>query len=499
MRLSILALSFLWSIACEVTPMPVVDTTEVSSAITTGSVTEDTATDVASSTTTCLTTWCGTTDTGVAVETGSSTSVVTTGATDTGFVDTEQTAIAPTVTIITPEESWEGDVGVSHTFEAETVLGAEASMVQYEWDFGDGSVFSTYSDTITHTYASPGIYDVTMTASQFDGSDAACDTDGVCAVTIVTNYTPCTSGDDEDCMGRVTIGGDKKIQYWRNYALGTENDAITKVVIIQHGNGRTADSYFGSAIAAATTEGVLHSTLILAPRFQTVGDDPAEDELYWESRDWKWGYPSEDGTNTISYDVMDELFEKIGDPGKFPNLEEIVFYGHSAGGQFVSRYVAGSEAADLATLLGVNIRFVVANPSSVVYLDNHRAVSGTTDTFEVPFALFTCPEYNVYGYGLDFLSTYMFRSTLSEIRNRYEDRHITFMVGTDDTDDHDLDTDCEAMLQGQHRLERMEIFFNYLQTYYDTSRKDLLYVKGVGHTNYGMLTSPEGRELIFSK
>ena len=86
-----------------------------------------------------------------------------------------------------------------------------------------------------------------------------------------------------------------------------------------------------------------------------------------------------------SFAVADRLLAELSDAKRFPNLRRIVLAGHSAGGQFVNRYVAvgrlGESGAGPARRL--EYRFLVANPSSYLYLDGRRPVAGG-DRFEVP-------------------------------------------------------------------------------------------------------------------
>lgn len=57
----------------------------------------------------------------------------------------------------------------------------------------------------------------------------------------------------------------------------------------------------------------------------------------------------------------------------FPHLKAIVVSGHSAGGQYVTRYEMANQIHDT---LGVPITYVVSNPSSYAYLDPERPVGG---------------------------------------------------------------------------------------------------------------------------
>ena len=49
-----------------------------------------------------------------------------------------------------------------------------SGIVLYEWDFGDGSTFSSSAEEAEHVYASPGTYAVTLTVTDNEGSSATC-------------------------------------------------------------------------------------------------------------------------------------------------------------------------------------------------------------------------------------------------------------------------------------------------------------------------------------
>jgi len=281
--------------------------------------------------------------------------------------------------------------------------------------------------------------------------------------------------------------------------LGTPSPDITRAVIVQHGNSRTAASYFGYIVEASIAEGLIERTLILAVKFITLEDGPAADELYWSSSGWKKGDPSLNGPGLSSFDVMDHLFAELSAPGRFPNLEKIVLVGHSAGGQFVNRFAGGSRAEE--DLAGIEVRYIVANPSSYMYLNEARRIDGHVDLFEVPApGEIACPySYNDYKYGLEERNEYMSRLTGDGIRGQYTVRDVIYLLGTEDDDPQGdgLDRSCPAMLQGDHRLMRGTVFYNHLCTFFDCSNHLFVLVPGIGHSGRGMFTSDEGRGVIF--
>jgi hypothetical protein len=197
--------------------------------------------------------------------------------------------------------------------------------------------------------------------------------------TPVSNPTPVANQENGICSQRITIeidGSPMRIPYCRNYALGTANDAIERAVIVIHGTNRTAGNYFNYVSnAVAQVEGMDAQTIILAPQFLIEEDieiNDLEDELlFWSDGGWKRGDNSittDQNPRSVlisSFGVLDIILEKLTDRDKFPNLANIVIVGHSAGGQFVSRYAAGGQMpAILAQQSNYHIRYIVANPSS---------------------------------------------------------------------------------------------------------------------------------------
>ena len=46
---------------------------------------------------------------------------------------------------------------------------SDSTLVQWTWNFGDGVIITTTNDSIVHTYATPGVYTVTMTVQDING------------------------------------------------------------------------------------------------------------------------------------------------------------------------------------------------------------------------------------------------------------------------------------------------------------------------------------------
>ena len=203
--------------------------------------------------------------------------------------------------------------------------------------------------------------------------------------------SPCSSSTGTACLGRLTLDLGWRVPYWRTYPLGTSNSRVTIAIVVVHGTDRNPDAYFGHAIEAALQERVLDSTLILAPHFQIEDDDPESDELFWSDGGWKQGDRALNG-GLSSFTVVDRIIERLADRTAFPNLRRVVITGHSAGGQYTTRFAAGSRAQNGLAHLG--FRYVIANPSSYLYLRSERPVltDATMRNFRVPAVLSKTPR-----------------------------------------------------------------------------------------------------------
>jgi pimeloyl-ACP methyl ester carboxylesterase len=195
-----------------------------------------------------------------------------------------------------------------------------------------------------------------------------------------------------------------------------------------------------------------------------------------------------------SFAVVDALLADLATPGRFPSVSDVVVVGHSAGGQFANRYAAGSPEAAFRD----DIRFMVANPSSYLYFDPVRYDEDAA-RFAIPET--DCSGYDRYKYGMDDRNRYMEASSATELRDRYRDRRVTYLLGALDTGEHDdsLDVSCEGRIQGPNRLERGQRYFDYLGLYLgpDVYRThELLLVRGVGHDGEAMLNAMAVRQIL---
>jgi pimeloyl-ACP methyl ester carboxylesterase len=269
-----------------------------------------------------------------------------------------------------------------------------------------------------------------------------------------------------------------------------DGDATARrVLIVVHGVLRDADYYYDTGREAIASAHAAH-VLLIAPQFvekvDLHGSVPA-DTLYWNG-EWPGGSDAVAPAPISTYDVLDAILARLSDRERFPAMKEIVVAGHSAGGQIVQRYAVVGKAPQLAPGSAVPVHLVVANPSSYYYFSNWR-----------PDPQKRCGEFNHWRYGLIGAPRYVI-GTATALEARYVTRHVTYLLGTADTDPHeeDLDRSCGGEAQGPYRFARGKNYIHYLQQRHPGgTRQTYAFVRGVGHNNRRMFTSPCGRATLF--
>ena len=293
------------------------------------------------------------------------------------------------------------------------------------------------------------------------------------------------------------------LPYYSNLSLNQVHDDTKLAVVVLHGASRNADDYYDRMYAIVNGVG-MDSTIIIAPQFLRTGDlddhNLSEDVLYWTSTtNWTAGYTSGNTSDhnrpfTISsYSIMDTLLYRLAMNN--PILNQMVFVGFSAGGQFVNRYVGGNDVTErIFQEFNLSIRYIVGSPSSYLYMNDERRIQNTVDQFAVPSG---CSGYNDYKYGLDDLNNYMSNAGSDSIKIRYSRREVIYLIGgSDDAGT----TDCQSMAQGNHRYERSIIYFNYLQYYFSSEilgRHQHAIIPNIDHDSYNIFNSACGRKALF--
>ena len=270
---------------------------------------------------------------------------------------------------------------------------------------------------------------------------------------------------------------------------------IERVLIIIHGRLRNAQTYLQSGEHAAELAGQSATTLVIAPQFLNetdVAQHPVADTvLRWQGNEWMAGGESTAPFRLSSYDALDEIIARLGDRQQFPDLKHIVIAGHSGGAQVVQRYAMLGHDKSALEAAGVQLRYVVANPSSYTYFDERRPVA---------FNHAGCPQFNRWKYGLTDIPAYAEGQTAALLQEKYLKRNIVYLLGQQDVDPNHpaLDKSCEAKAQGPNRLARGRYYFNYLKRLQPQGlQQQLIEVPGVGHNGDGMFTSPQGQQALF--
>lgn len=272
----------------------------------------------------------------------------------------------------------------------------------------------------------------------------------------------------------------------------------TRLVFVQHGRQPIAEDYLEVMESAAQKAGLLDETFIVAPQFMRQNDwnsyiggwpwDFTPDfDLHWLGSDWAIGETSTQNNDALarsSFKVYDLMVGAALQ--RMPDVEEVIFVGQSAGGQFIHRYAAvGTPSLPP----GVTARYVSANPQSYLYMNGTRPFP-VPNTNQAPNNN-NCPNYNAYHVGMgSFDATdqqYIISVGPNQIRNQYKNRDVTYLVGQFDTGDPEGGVySCRMKVQGQHRLERGMAYADYIQDYYWQNFGAIIdhrfqMVPGVGH------------------
>jgi hypothetical protein len=276
---------------------------------------------------------------------------------------------------------------------------------------------------------------------------------------------------------------------------------MTRALVMVHGAGRDADNYFRTALAAGFLGNALENTIIIAPRFASSNDRGCHDsladgEVNWSCSgdSWRSGGVSENNKNLTSYDFMDEILRKLARKDVFPSLSLIVVTGHSAGGQFVTRYEMANKVHDK---LGVPVRYVVSNPSSYAYLDAQRP--GGEEGFGAFRDGRNCTTYDSWPYGLKKRTGYTAKIDDNVLIAQLVARPVTYLLGEIDILPlGGFDSSCPAMAQGPTRLARGQAFQKYVAEKFKAAHK-ITIVPLCGHNARCMFTSEAALPLIFPK
>jgi pimeloyl-ACP methyl ester carboxylesterase len=286
-----------------------------------------------------------------------------------------------------------------------------------------------------------------------------------------------------------------------------------------HGTNRNADHYFSTAMAAAFLAGATEDTIVIAPHLIIASDPKVENEVVWPGSgdSWRSGGMSPTNAELSSFDVADELLRLFADKKVFPNMKGIVVTGHSAGGQYATRYAMANKVHDT---LGVPVTYVVANPSSYAWPAAVRPLaqddaepaaakdgwSLTPDTaahtkfaYGAYDAANKCPTYNNWPAGLENRKGYTEKMTDEQLKKQLVSRPTTFLVGQVDTLPlGGFDSSCTAMAQGPTRRARGEAYVKFLNDQMG-AKHEIQVVSECGHNDRCIFTTDAVFPKIFPK
>ncbi len=329
---------------------------------------------------------------------------------------------------------------------------------------------------------------------------------------------PCTSASTK-CTEWVALGdGQARSLIYSSYPLGVRNANVRRALIMVHGTLRNADHYFTTATGSAFLADALGDTVVISPAFHSSDrgcqDKLEPNEVSWScgGDSWRSGGAAASNPNLTSFDFIDHPLKKLADEKVFPNLKEVVIAGHSAGGQFVSRYEMSNRVHES---LGVSVCYVVSNPSSYAWPDATRAlpvddaapaaaVAGWNE--ETPhtkfsygaFGIAKAPNYDRWPYGLENrTSGYTTKISDEQLKKQLASRPTTYLLSQVDTLPlGGFDGSAQAMAQGATRSARGEAFVKYINEHLGASAK-VQVIPECGHNDRCVYTTDAALPVIF--
>lgn len=309
---------------------------------------------------------------------------------------------------------------------------------------------------------------------------------------------PCTTA-TPDCTEWIKLGTGRSLLY-RTHSLEAKSEKIVRALIVIHGQGRNANDYFRTIVASAFLAGTLDDTIILSPRFASnegrgCRDTLAPEEINWRcsADSWRSGAAAVNNEGLTSYDLTDAILRKLARKDTFPNLRAIVVAGHSAGGQYVSRYAMSNQVHET---LNVPVTYVVSNPSSYAYLDPDRPAAGGSG-----FGPYSdgrnCTTYDRWPYGLENRNGYTAKLSDDQLKKQLAARRVVYLLGElDILPVGGFDSSCPAMAQGATRLARGQAYANYVNQKYG-SRHTVTVIPLCGHNARCMFTADPALPILF--
>jgi pimeloyl-ACP methyl ester carboxylesterase len=275
---------------------------------------------------------------------------------------------------------------------------------------------------------------------------------------------------------RLSVGGQGTLPLYLSSDWSMPLPAILRAIIVLHGRLRNAGK----------------SALMIVPQFLAEVDIEAHklpaDTLRWSLVGWEGGDAALAPNPVSSFEALDAILAKLSDRRIFPNLKQVVVAGHSGGGQVVQRYAIAGKGEAVLSRKHIDIRYVVANPSSYAYFSKERPV---------PAIAASCAGYDNWKYGMDGRPPYLADVTPAALEQRYVERDVIYLLGTLDTKPA-ADKSCMGEAQGPSRYARGHAYADAMaKRNHGTPNHRVWDVAGVGHDGDKMLTSKCGLAALF--
>jgi len=313
------------------------------------------------------------------------------------------------------------------------------------------------------------------------------------------------------CPSIFTFKKNNKIysfRYASNHSIAEPNKKIKQLVIYIHGARRNGLDYYEWGEKAVNAANKQEETLFFSPQFNSEKDleDHKHDatHLFWVKNNWRVGDESVSSEKRVmadafsSFSLIDSVIARACNKKLFPNLKRITVIGHSAGGQFVSRYVGMTPLPN--TLPNYKFNFIVMNPSTYLYLDDRRPVQTDQGLMFVKPDATDCSSFNDYPRGMEKLNPYAEKVGVETIKQQFLNRDVSIVLGEKDVNvnDSSLDKSCEGNMQGRFRLERGQFYYAYLQLFAKKKKVHQIdVVPEVAHDGDKMVNSQAARWHLF--
>ena len=247
-----------------------------------------------------------------------------------------------------------GDVGTAISFDGGASSDTETSIATYEWDWTSDGTYDDTGKTLTHAFADPGTYSVTLRVTDQNGNT---DTDTL-SVTVETGpvgwwthrATVGRTGHAPDANGPGTpvenawvfnfTDDENDADEYQGNAYATKNPAVVDgTVYFTSGNGKVyaVDATTGQKEWEVDTEGYFWSSPTVVDGTLYVGADSRYDSQTDASEGgYLYALDADTGAEQWRYDIdagstFDGTYGDYGAYGSFPVADGVVYFGDENG------------------------------------------------------------------------------------------------------------------------------------------------------------------------